>query len=105
MNQLTQSLPLWKFFSANDGLRVFIFYPMSALMTLFFSILRNPESEHAIDDVELLAMSSRIIHNMPIQKMNQADTEKLQQVDVFVRELCRLSYSAIQQSQRNVAGH
>ena len=73
---------------------------MSALMTVFFSILRDPDNERAIEDVELLATSSRIIHNMPIYHMSQHEVDYLAQVDVFVAELCRLACSAIQQSQQ-----
>lgn len=72
---------------------------MSALMTVFFSILRNPGSDHAIEDVELLATSSRIIHSMPMFKVSQSEMAYLQQVDVFVAELCRLAYAAIRKAQ------
>jgi hypothetical protein len=76
---------------------------MSALTTVFFSILRDPDNEHAIEDVELLATSSRIIHNMPVYNMSQHKVDYLAQVDVFVAELCRLACSAIQLSRQGQA--
>ncbi|KAM4067058.1 fungal specific transcription factor [Hirsutella rhossiliensis] len=81
---------------------VFVFYPVSALVTIFFSILRNPLDEQATQDVELLGLASNIIKSMPISQITAHEMAYLGRVDEFVAELGRLGKCAIAKS-RNEA--
>ncbi|KAK4086446.1 fungal specific transcription factor domain-containing protein [Purpureocillium lilacinum] len=80
---------------AGEAFWVFIFYPVSALMTVFFNILRNPQSEHAVHDVELLSTASDVIRSMPLHKETAYETAYLRRMDRFVAELSRLGKCAI----------
>ncbi|ODA77254.1 hypothetical protein RJ55_06881 [Drechmeria coniospora] len=86
---------------AGEAFWVFIFYPVSALMTLFFNILRNPLHEYAVHDVELLSSASDLIRSMPIRRVTAHETAYLQKMDGFVAELSRLSRCAIEKSRNS----
>ncbi|PHH82756.1 hypothetical protein CDD82_4921 [Ophiocordyceps australis] len=77
---------------------VFVFYPMSALMTVFFNILRNPLDDAASRDVELLSSSYDVIRSMPISRITRLEKDYLQEVDAFIAELYRLGKCAISKS-------
>ena len=77
------------------GARVFIFYPISALLSIFFNILRNPQHEYACQDVELLASATKVIRSMPIHRVTTHELEYLRKMDYFIEELTRLSRAAI----------
>jgi hypothetical protein len=79
--------------------RVFIFYPVSALMSIFFNILRNPRHEYATHDTELLTLATKVIRSMPILKVTTHEVEYLRKMDAFVEELGRLSQAAIAKAQ------
>ena len=64
-------------------------------MTVFFNILRNPQSEHAVHDVELLSTASDVIRSMPLHKETAYETAYLRRMDRFVAELSRLGKCAI----------
>ncbi|KAM3501301.1 hypothetical protein MY10362_005660 [Beauveria mimosiformis] len=80
---------------ASEAFWVFIFYPMSALMTLFFSILRRPHGDHTLKDLELISTTSVIARTMPIHASVPFATEYLMRVDAFIMELHRLAKGAI----------
>ncbi|KND87494.1 putative transcriptional regulatory protein [Tolypocladium ophioglossoides CBS 100239] len=84
---------------AGEAFWIFIFYPVSALMTLFFNILRNPLDDQAILDVELLSAASELIRSMPIRRVTPHETAYLRKADEFVAELSRLGKCAIAKSQ------
>ncbi|PNY27565.1 transcriptional regulatory protein [Tolypocladium capitatum] len=76
-----------------------VFYPVSALMTLFFNILRDPLDDQAIHDVELLSSASELIRSMPTPRVTPYETAYLRMADEFVAELSRLGKCAIAKSQ------
>ena len=80
--------------------RVFIFYPVSALVTLFFNLVRDPQHEYAKHDIELLRAASEIIGGMPIQQVRPPtqETEYLRKMLLFLSELDRLCTHAIARS-------
>lgn len=80
------------------GARVFIFYPVSALLSIFFNILRNPQHEYAEQDVELLASATALIRSMPIHRVTAHELEYLRKMDAFIEELTRLSRAAIEKT-------
>lgn len=86
---------------ASEAFWAFIFYPMSALMTVFFSILRRPRGDHTLQDLELIGMTSSIVRVMPIHITVPFAKEYLRRVDVFVKELHRLAKGAIERAARD----
>ncbi|PTB65256.1 fungal-specific transcription factor domain-containing protein [Trichoderma citrinoviride] len=80
---------------AGEAFWVFIFYPISALLSIFFNILRNPQHEYACQDVELLASATKVIRSMPIHRVTTHELEYLRKMDYFIEELTRLSRAAI----------
>ncbi|OAA77786.1 Transcription factor [Akanthomyces lecanii RCEF 1005] len=85
---------------ASEAFWAFIFYPMSALMTLFFSILRRPRGEDTLQDLDLIFKSLDIVRTMPIHVTVPFATEYLTRVDAFVKELHRLAKGAIERAAR-----
>ncbi|KAJ3474873.1 hypothetical protein NLG97_g9657 [Lecanicillium saksenae] len=85
---------------ASEAFWAFIFYPMSALMTLFFSILRQPRGDNVLKDLELIRTAAVIVRTMPIHVTVPFATEYLRRIDVFVEELHRLAKGAIEQGSR-----
>lgn len=73
----------------------FIFYPMSAVLTLFIGILRHPLREHASLDLEMLMASTKLIHSMPRHRTSPFTVTYLKQVDALMAELIDLSRAAI----------
>ncbi|EFY91883.1 C6 transcription factor, putative [Metarhizium acridum CQMa 102] len=84
---------------AGEAFWFFVFYPLSALMNLFFNILQNPGHALAVHDMELLGKTSQIIRSMPIRRVTSHETEYLTKMDNLVAELCRLSKCAIEKHQ------
>lgn len=89
---------------ASQAFWAYIFYPMSALMTLFFSILREPQGDSVLQDVELISTAAVIVRTMPINVYVPFATEYLRRVDAFVKELHRLAQGAILQAARGNVG-
>ncbi|KAH6603540.1 fungal specific transcription factor domain-containing [Trichoderma cornu-damae] len=89
---------------AGEAFWVFIFYPVSALLSIFFNILRNPKHEYAAHDVELLASSTKVIRSMPIHRITTHELEYLHKMDAFIEELGRLSQAAIAKVQSENGG-
>ncbi|PNP39985.1 hypothetical protein TGAMA5MH_08251 [Trichoderma gamsii] len=88
---------------AGEAFWVFIFYPVSALLSLFFNILRNPRHEYAAHDMELLTLATKVIRSMPILRVTTHEVEYLRKMDAFVEELGRLSQAAIAKAQNENA--
>ncbi|UKZ68497.1 uncharacterized protein TrAtP1_009529 [Trichoderma atroviride] len=88
---------------AGEAFWVFIFYPVSALLSLFFNILRNPRHEYAAHDMELLTLATKVIRSMPILRVTTHEVEYLRKMDAFVEELGRLSQAAIAKAQNESA--
>ncbi|RDA92076.1 hypothetical protein CP533_3576 [Ophiocordyceps camponoti-saundersi (nom. inval.)] len=79
----------------SEGFWIFIFYPMSALVTLFFNVLRDPTDAQAADDVDLLSSASEVIKTMPVGGITARELAYLTEVDDFVAELGRLARCAL----------
>ncbi|KAM0513440.1 hypothetical protein ACHAPE_007904 [Trichoderma viride] len=88
---------------AGEAFWVFIFYPVSALLSIFFNILRNPRHEYAAHDMELLTLATKVIRSMPILRVTTHEVEYLRKMDAFVEELGRLSQAAIAKAQNENA--
>ncbi|KAL7967432.1 fungal-specific transcription factor domain-containing protein [Trichoderma sp. SZMC 28014] len=88
---------------AGEAFWCFIFYPISALLSIFFNILRNPRHEYATHDMELLTLATKVIRSMPILRVTTHEIEYLRKMDAFVEELGRLSQAAITKAQNESA--
>lgn len=79
-----------------------IFYPMSAQMTLFFNILRDPLYPEARRDVELLGSVGALIRIVSArQRLARHDAARVESLDRFIKELCRLGECAIARAQES----
>lgn len=72
-----------------------VFYPVSAVLTIFCNILLNPLDPRAVDDLELLSSTPELIKNMRMRQLTVAEIEHMQLVDTFVAELIRLGNCSI----------
>ncbi|KAK4223151.1 putative transcription factor [Podospora fimiseda] len=75
-----------------------LFYPMSAMVTIFCSILLDPLGENAVDDLKLLDAAPELINAIRIRQLTQNETVHLRLVDEFVTELSRLCHCAISEA-------
>lgn len=75
-----------------------IFYPMSAVLTIFCNILLNPLSPQAEDDLELLKTAPRLIKNIRIRRLTMNEIMHIKLIEEFVAELIRLGSCAIQKA-------
>ncbi|KAK3988921.1 putative transcription factor [Cladorrhinum sp. PSN332] len=81
-----------------------LFYPMSAMVTIFCSILLDPLGENALEDLKLLDAAPDLIRAIKIRQLTRNETVHLRLVGEFVTELSRLCHCAIAQAQRQRAG-
>ncbi|KAJ5666490.1 transcriptional regulator family: Fungal Specific TF [Penicillium maclennaniae] len=72
-----------------------IFYPMSALLSIFCSILQNPLDPRSRDDLGRLKMATRMMERVFLRKLPDNEAVHLKLVAEFVVELKRLAEAAI----------
>ncbi|EAA29292.2 hypothetical protein GE21DRAFT_6931 [Neurospora crassa] len=77
---------------------VIILYPMSAVMTIFCSILLNPLDPQAEDDLRLLETAPDLIKGIRIRRLTHTELLHLKTVDEFMGELMRLGGCAIRRA-------
>lgn len=82
--------------------RVIIFYPMSALITLFCNILINPLDPRAKADIELLKSTSEFLQRIPIRRLTEYETTHMEMINDFVAELIRLGHYAVEKAENEV---
>ena len=69
---------------------------MSAVVTLFFNILRDPLSQEARKDVDLLSSVGALTKAMSArQRLAFNEVVRVENLDQFIKELCRLGELAI----------
>ncbi|KAG0160763.1 hypothetical protein PDIDSM_8293 [Penicillium digitatum] len=72
-----------------------IFYPMSALLTIFCSILQNPLDPHSREDLGRLKVATVMIERIFSRKLNVNELVHFKLVADFIMELKRLAECAI----------
>ncbi|KAK4180684.1 putative transcription factor [Triangularia setosa] len=77
-----------------------LFYPMSAVLTIFCSVLLNPLGPQAAADVALLDSAPEMIKNMRIKQISKNEIMQLKLVEAFITELSRLSRCAVVEATR-----
>lgn len=79
-----------------------VFYPVSAVLTIFCNIILNPLDSRAVDDLELLSSTPELIKSMRMRQLTVAEIEHMQLVDTFVAELIRLGNCSITKAHRDL---
>lgn len=75
--------------------RTLIFYPISALLTIFCSILQNPLDPRSRDDMGLLRVATVMMRRIFTRKLPENEVAQFKLVADFVVELKRLAECAI----------
>lgn len=81
-----------------------LYYPMSAVLTLFYGILHRPLAPHSQKDVELLKGVPPMIRRIPISRWMETAIHQVQAVDKLVEELATLAQRAIDKATREKGG-
>ncbi|KAK4152099.1 hypothetical protein C8A00DRAFT_44791 [Chaetomidium leptoderma] len=76
-------------------LEMAVFYPISALWTLFCNIIYNPLNPHADVDLDLLNSAPLLIKEMRLRRLARDEMAHMKMVDDFVAELARLANRAV----------
>jgi hypothetical protein len=75
--------------------RMILFYPMSALITIFCNLLFNPLDPRASEDLELLNRVPELVKGIRIRQLTLKEILHIKLVDDFVAELTRLGKCAV----------
>ena len=75
--------------------RMAVFYPISALWTIFCNIIYNPLQPLADADLELLNAAPQLIQEMRLRRLARDEMTHMKMVDDFVAELARLATRAV----------
>ena len=81
-----------------------VFYPISAIWTIFCNIIYNPLHAHAGEDLELLNLAPNLIREMRLRRLARDEMAQVKMVDDFVSELARLANRAILKARQDQAG-
>ena len=77
-----------------------LYYPMSALLTLFYGILHRPLAPQSHKDLELLKNVPLTIRRIPRSRWMEKAARQIQAVDELVEELTTLGQCAIDKATR-----
>ncbi|KAK7425317.1 hypothetical protein QQZ08_008214 [Neonectria magnoliae] len=80
---------------SGEAFWVIVFYPISAIMTLFLNIIMFPLDPQAKLDIDLLSAAADLVRSMPVRKMSLYEMGYMKLVNDFVAELIRLANCAI----------
>ncbi|KAL1962343.1 hypothetical protein VTN77DRAFT_9756 [Rasamsonia byssochlamydoides] len=83
-----------------DCFWMILFYPMSALLTIFCNILLNPLDPQADEDLELLNRVPELVKGIRIRQLTLNEILHIKLVDDFVAELTRLGKCAVAKARR-----
>lgn len=87
----------------NSVHRMILFYPMTAIVTIFCNILTKPNEPNAKHDLTLLGAAPELIKKMRQRRLTPNELMHMTQVEEFIMELIRLGNCAIQRAQANNA--
>lgn len=80
--------------------RTIVFYPMSAVVTIFCNILCDPLHPRAQEDMNLLISSPELIRCIRRRRMTENEMLHLRVADDFLAELARLAQCAISKARQ-----
>ncbi|CAH0024684.1 unnamed protein product, partial [Clonostachys rhizophaga] len=88
---------------AHECFWVIIFYPLTAIFTIFFGALSNPLMVSVTEDLELLQNFPRVLRQIPIRTLTIAEIAQLEFLDELVVALGELSLAAVQKATHSVS--
>jgi hypothetical protein len=77
-----------------------LFYPISALLTIFCNLLMNPLDPQAAQDLELLTQVPEMLKAIRFRQLTLNEILHMNLVSDFVAELTRLGRCAVVQAKR-----
>lgn len=98
--KLPKGVPLGENESLANVTRMVVFYPMSAILTIFCNLLLDPLNAKAGEDMELLQSVPKLIEGMRNRRLTAYEVAHVKMIDEFVLELTRLGTSAIAKAKR-----
>jgi hypothetical protein len=82
--------------------RIFVFYPVSASLTIFCNILLSPLHPLAQQDAALLRTVPSLVGSLQSQRSTMLrEHSHVDPIDAFVKELLRLANRAMCEAQRH----
>ncbi|KAE8323318.1 hypothetical protein BDV39DRAFT_182277 [Aspergillus sergii] len=76
-----------------------LFYPMSAMLTIFCNLLENPRAESAASDTQLLAVTEHTTERVFLRQISRADkAAHLQAITGFISSLRDLAQQAVHEA-------
>lgn len=75
-----------------------VFYPMSAVLTIFCNILLNPLSPQVHDDLELLSAAPQLIKNIRTRRLTVSEVMHMKEIEDFISDLLSLGACAVQKA-------
>ncbi|TDZ30776.1 putative transcriptional regulatory protein [Colletotrichum spinosum] len=81
-----------------------VFYPMSAIITIFCNLLHEPLNPQAEEDVELLGSVPKLVEGMRNRQLTPSELIHVKMVHSYVGELSRLGRCAISKARRDSQG-
>ncbi|KAI1855206.1 hypothetical protein JX265_006652 [Neoarthrinium moseri] len=81
-----------------------VFYPMSAILTIFCNILLNPLCPRAEGDLELLNSTPELIRGIRFRRLTLNEVMHIKMIEDFVAELIRLGACAIRKAHQDEMG-
>ncbi|KAK9242427.1 hypothetical protein V1506DRAFT_495526 [Lipomyces tetrasporus] len=89
---------------ADDSFWILVFYPITAVLTIFCNILLNPLDPRADEDLDLLNKVPDLIKGMPIRQLSLNEVMHINHLEDFVTELSRLGKCAIVKASEENSG-
>ncbi|KAF6823045.1 fungal specific transcription factor [Colletotrichum musicola] len=77
-----------------------VFYPMSAILTIFCNLLLDPLNAQAEEDIELMQSVPKLVEGIRSRNLTPNEMSHVKMVDAFVSELTRLGKCAISKAKR-----
>ncbi|KAL2170719.1 hypothetical protein VTG60DRAFT_4466 [Thermothelomyces hinnuleus] len=77
-----------------------VFYPISAVWTIFWNIIYNPINPNTDVDLDLLNSAPMLIKKMRLQRLARDEMAQMKMVDDFVTELVRLANCAVHKARQ-----
>jgi hypothetical protein len=79
----------------DDTFWTILYYPMSALLTVFYSILHHPRDPKSLQDLALPSNVPNMIRKIPVRRLARSDTNQIQLIDELVDSPTTLGRCAI----------
>ena len=78
-----------------------MFFPISAVLSLFSSIILDPLDSQSQGDIQLIGLTPKLIRKMVSSLANIQKREHLESVDSFINELVRLCKLCVARAEDN----